>query len=107
MPFCVTTPVPYREGLGKGLILFEDSIEGNRDIYPLGIGRQEWRYDFMVAFAAREYLALLDYLHHLWREPGLWIICDTNYNKLQCFNLLILQLLQISSWFELCSIVEG
>lgn len=42
------------------LVLFEDSIEWRCDVDPLGICRQQWGYDFMMALATREYLALLD-----------------------------------------------
>ena len=64
------------------MILFEDGIEGNGDVDPLGIGWQQRFYDFMVALTTRENSTLLDYLHDLWREPRLRIIRYTYDNKL-------------------------
>ena len=42
------------------VVLFEDGVEGNGDVYPLGISRQKWRNDFMVTFATREQLSPFD-----------------------------------------------
>ena len=71
--------------------MLEDGIEGNGDVYPLSVGRQKGGHDLMVTFAAREYLALLDNLHDLWRKPRRWIIRNANYYKLHSgskfFNL--------------------
>ena len=63
-------------------ILFEDSIEGNSDIYPLGISRQKRRHNLMMALATREHPTLLDDLHDLWSKPRLWIVRNADDDKL-------------------------
>ena len=44
----------------------------------------------MVTLATREYLPLLDNLHHLRRKPRLRMIRDTYNNKSQFYNYYIL-----------------
>ena len=73
------------------VVLFEDGVEGNGDVYPLGISRQKWRNDFMVTFATREQLSPFDDIQNFRREERLWIVCYPNnhksHNMLICYSV--------------------
>ena len=90
----------------------EDGIKWNRDVYPLSILRKEWRHNLMVAFTSREYLALLNDLHDLWRKPRAWIVRYTYYNELHDYQLSIVNYslsegLKVAARLQLHGIVEG
>ena len=62
--------------------MFEDGIEGNGNVDPFCILRKQRPYDLMVALAPREYLPLTNDIHHLWREEGMRMVCDTYDDEL-------------------------
>ena len=71
---------------GERNVLFEDGIEGSRDVDPFSISRQKGSYNLMMAFTTRKDLSLFDDLHHLWWEPRLRMIRNSYDDKLHTLN---------------------
>jgi hypothetical protein len=75
----LSLPLQKEGGMG---VLIENGIEGGSDVYPLGIGRQQWRHDLVMALTSRENFSLAYHFLHFWGEEWARMVCNSNDDKL-------------------------
>ena len=63
-------------------ILLKNAVEGDGDVYPLAVGRQQGGDDVVVALTTGEHPTLTDDVQNLGRKPRLRVIGDTYDYKL-------------------------